>query len=1262
MSLQPLSRTYSLSRRFTISLVLMAALIALGATVAFYVDANRQTENELLARADDLIAHLAGVAAIPIWDLNIESVTAIGDTLARDAMVAGIIITDRFGYILYSYHNSQYSTWLERTHQIQHKGEIIGDARVMFTKQRGQKAQRELLHALSITTAAMLLALTFATGALTRIFLRHPLQRLNAIVNAYAAGTYNMEDVFLPYLEFQPFAHVLQRMGTIISEQMTRLQENEARYRKAQAMGHVGNWEYHLQTTHFWGSDEAKRMYGFDPAQGDFSTDAVERCIPERTRVHQALLDLIENEKPYHLEFEIHPNDSSPPRIIASIAELQRDEHGIPLKVVGVIQDVTERKQAEEALRQRNEELKTVLDAIPALIWIGTDPECRVITGNRYVNELFGVRDGENVSQTAAQIGQALTIKHLKADGTEYQAEELPMQQCIARAQAIYNQEFTYLLPDGRRIAAIGNAVPLFDEHGRVRGAAGAFLDITDRKQVEQQAIQAKEQAIMLAERLNDAQQIAHVGCWDWDLRTNTVWWSDETYRIFGVTPEEYKPSFEGNAQFIYPDDLPKYGQLFARSLKTGESLEYDFRLVMKNGMIKHCYSQGKVRYDDTHTPILFIGTVLDITERKRAEEALRESEERFRFVLNNSLDAAYRRNLQTDRYDYMSPVIEHVLGWSVAEMNEMSTDTVLRLVHPDDVPGIAQEIERTTTECRTTGRATGMLEYRIRDHQGVYRWVGDTITVLADANSLPLYRLGMVRDITERKLSEEKLLQYQRIVSSTPDGIALLDRRYRYIIVNDSYERFSGVSRDTFIGKTVAEYLGEEVFQRQVKTYFDRCLQGETIRYRSWFDYPTLGQRFVEVTYSPYCNPRQEIIGIVSNTRDITENKQAEDALRESEARLKIAIRHSSFVFAFCDRELRYTWIHNPHSDFKPEEVIGKRDDELAENEGMTRLVRFKQRVIDTGCGAREEISFPLGEGNLTYDMIAEPLRDDAGHVIGVATAALDITERKQAEVQIREHNRLLEEAVQQKQREMEALFERMLRQEKLATIGQITGSIAHELRNPLGAVKQAIYYLKKLAQRQQLTTDNPKVLRHLDIMETELNTSERVIADLLEITRMKHPKRQPTDMRTLLTDAVARCHLPPNVRVTISLTPDPIEISVDPLQLRQVFINVLTNAAQAIEGNGAISIDAAQLPESGETIIKIVDTGVGLTAEALQKVFEPLYTTKATGTGLGLPICKEIIEAHHGAIGVTSLVGKGTSVTITFPRHECRAEEQLA
>ena len=148
------------------------------------------------------------------------------------------------------------------------------------------------------------------------------------------------------------------------------LKLNEQRYKSAQRMGRVGNWEYDLLTAIFWGSDEAMRIYGFDPENNKFTTDEVENCIPDRERVHQALVDLIEKGEPYNLEFEIRPITGPDKKIINSIAEVIKNDSGIPTKVVGVIQDITDRRLAAERLRKSEEKYRSMMEAMEDPIYI----------------------------------------------------------------------------------------------------------------------------------------------------------------------------------------------------------------------------------------------------------------------------------------------------------------------------------------------------------------------------------------------------------------------------------------------------------------------------------------------------------------------------------------------------------------------------------------------------------------------------------------------------------------------------------------------------------------------------------------------------------------------------------------------------------------------------------------------------------------------------------------------------------------------------
>jgi PAS domain S-box-containing protein len=151
------------------------------------------------------------------------------------------------------------------------------------------------------------------------------------------------------------------------------------------------------------------------------------------------------------------------------------------------------------------------------------------------------------------------------------------------------------------------------------------FDDITDRMRAEEALKENERTKSELLEKLNEAQHIGMIGSWEWNLKTNDVWWSDETYRIFGVTPQDYIPSFEANGRFIHPDDFARYGKSFEHSLQTGEPLDYAFRLVTNEGLLKHCHAGGKCFHDDSGQPIRLIGTVMDITDRKRAEAEIHQ-------------------------------------------------------------------------------------------------------------------------------------------------------------------------------------------------------------------------------------------------------------------------------------------------------------------------------------------------------------------------------------------------------------------------------------------------------------------------------------------------------------------------------------------------------------------------------------------------------------------------------------------------------------
>jgi PAS domain S-box-containing protein len=285
------------------------------------------------------------------------------------------------------------------------------------------------------------------------------------------------------------------------------------------------------------------------------------------------------------------------------------------------------------------------------------------------------------------------------------------------------------------------------------------------------------------------------------------------------------------------------------------------------------------------------IGVFHEVTKIKQIEIALQQSEERFRAVLENSLDAAYRRNLQTDCYDYMSPTFECITGWSVEEMATFDIETVLSLIHPDDLNYVSQEIERTMTECRRTGRSTGILEYRFKGKNGLYRWLGDTIVVLPDKKGEPLYRVGNARDITQQKMTQQALQEsearYRTLVEIAPEGIAVHSEG-KWVFANAACLKILDVpSLSEFIGKPVIDFVhpdDREAVERRIKMAYET--QGTTVQ--SEVRLLRGDGRVVDVEISRASILFEGKAALQIIIKDISERKQAENALRSSEEKFR--------------------------------------------------------------------------------------------------------------------------------------------------------------------------------------------------------------------------------------------------------------------------------------------------------------------------------------------------------------------------------------
>ena len=240
-------------------------------------------------------------------------------------------------------------------------------------------------------------------------------------------------------------------------------------------------------------------------------------------------------------------------------------------------------------------------------------------------------------------------------------------------------------------------------------------------------------------------------------------------------------------------------------------------------------------------------------------------------------------------------------------------------------------------------------------------------------------------------------------------------------------------------------------------------------------------------------------------------------------------------------------------------------------------------------------------------------------------------------------------EEELRAANEELKEAQEQLIRSERLAAIGQLAGGVGHELRNPLGAIKNAVYYIKGKVAKSELAQKEPRVMEFLDIADDEINSSNKIINDLLGFSRVGKPAVSSTRIKQVIDDALSRVPIPENIELTKRLDTDLNEIEVDPDQIQLVLLNIIMNAVQAMPEGGKLTVSTR---EEGKFLeVEITDTGGGIPEETLDKIFEPLFTTRAKGIGLGLAVSKSLVDRHGGHIEVKSKVGKGTTFKVKLP-----------
>jgi PAS domain S-box-containing protein len=687
------------------------------------------------------------------------------------------------------------------------------------------------------------------------------------------------------------------------------------------------------------------------------------------------------------------------------------------------------------------------------------------------------------------------------------------------------------------------------------------------------------------------------------------------------------------------------------------------------------------------------------------AEEALRESRERLRSVLDNSRDCIYRLNLQTGRYEYISPYAERIVGFSPDELQAQDAETALAMIHRDDVPALRAALARL----EETGEAEA--EYRQRAKSGDYRWISNHMSLARDSAGRPLYRDGNIRDITGRKQAEEKLRaseqRFRTLFDTMGEGFAIdeivCDESgkpcdLRYLEVNPAFERHTGLKRADVVGRTTRELwpTAEPVW---FEFYGKVALTGQPMHFEAqfgplnrWFEvsaYQTEPHRFATVFF------------------DITERKRAEEALRESERRERrraeelavlldavptpVVIVHDPDALHMTGNRATDELLRNPRggevSLSAPHEVKPRHFRALKDGRELTLDELPAQRAARGEHVQDFEFSIAFGDGSIRHLLgYGTPLTDEHGCPRGAVHVLVDITNRKQAE-----------EALAQAKAAAEAAN---------AAKSQFLANMSHELRTPMNAILGMI----DVALPKAI---DPTVQDCLQTARGSADLLLTLLDDLLDSAKIESGKLElesaPFSLRRML-DQIARvlavrasekglafyCRVPDD-------TPD--TVTSDRMRLQQVLLNLAGNAIkftergevevglQVVEGWGiseglatrgrelgedarpassdsappspdaptTTSTGRSPIPDSQSPIPSVTlkfavrDTGIGIPLSSQEHLFRPFTQADASmarrfgGTGLGLAISKSLVEMMGGRIWVESEPDRGSTFYFT-------------
>ena len=892
--------------------------------------------------------------------------------------------------------------------------------------------------------------------------------------------------------------------------------------------------------------------------------------------------------------------------------------------------DISDIRKAEDALRESEEKYRMLAELSSDMITI-FDLNGVISYASPAVRSILGYTPEEIIGKNAFDFSTGIDKEEQLQMFHEFKAGKRDM----SKVQVQLPKK------DGTFVIVENVISPIFEE-GTLTGLLLVGRDITGRMRAEDALRESEEKFRGVAERSSDIIQLT-------DTTGRITYVSPSIKRILGFDPDEVIGTTPDD--IVHPDDNEVVQELIRKNMAGSPVIEAMETRVRKKG-------GGYATLDVIVSPVIKDGVLSgmqvmarDITETKaaqsRIDELLRIQEEQVE-IINTSPAVAFIWKAEENWP--VETVSKNISRFGYTPEDLISGRVMYSsIIHPDDLGRVAAEVEHNSTHHIDTFYQV----YRIfgKDHE-VF-WIEDFTRIRRDSAGTITHYQGIVLDITDRKLAEMERDRLVSVIRHSGELVGLSTPDRKIMFLNEAGAKMLGIDPAEALGQDFSEFVPDHLKENLHSVLLPALIEhgrweGD-LQYRNVKTGNLLDVHAMTFLIGDPATGAPQFLATVS--LDITDRKLAEEALKESEEKFRMIFETSNDPILLLEvlpggmpgHFLDVNEVAIKKLGYTKEELLSLPVTRINSPELNLKLPAILQELVKKGYSTFEDEIMTKSGAMLPVEANVQLVKIHDLPVI--ITIARDITERKKAEAELKKYSETLEEMVAEQTKELRETQEQLVKKEKLAVLGKLAGGVGHELRNPLGAIKNAAYFLNMVLENPE-----PDVKETLEIMNTEVARSEDILSSLLDFARPTVLMLRKVRINDVIDEAVARNPIAENITLIRNLDETLPEIMADPDKLLQVFTNLVTNACQAMPAGGSLTLQSA-LQGQDQVMVSVTDTGVGISEEHMKRLFEPLFSTKAKGIGLGLVVTKSIVDAHNGSIGIRSGEGKGTTFTVTLP-----------